>query len=98
MKSFAFLAAAVVGSSLFVATPSSAQVQLGIGPNGPSIRIGRDDDRYERPRVIERRVVRRGIVDRDYITTGSTRSCRTVTVREEDRYGDVVVRRHRRCD
>ena len=98
MKSFAWLAAAIVGSGLLAATPSSAQVQFGIGPNGPNIRIGPDDDRYERRRVIQRRVVRRGIADRDYVTTGSTRRCRTVTVRDEDRYGDVVVRRHRRCD
>ena len=45
------LAAALVGSGIVVSTPSSAQVQFGIGPDGPSVRVGPDRDRYERRRL-----------------------------------------------
>ena len=93
MKNLALLSALVVGSGLFAATPSSAQVQLGIGPNGPSVRIGRDDDR-----VIERRrIMRRHYMDDGPLVTGSTQRCRTVTIREENDFGDTVVRRRRTC-
>ena len=92
MKNFAWLAAAVVGSGVLMTTPSIAQVQFGLGPNGPSVRIGPDQDR-----VVQRRIVRRHFVDGDRITTGSTRRCKTVTIREENEFGDAVVRRHRRC-
>ena len=96
MKNFAPLAAAVIGSGVFIATPSSAQVQFGIGPNGPRVRIGPDDDR-----VVERRIVRRHYVGDHYVgdrvVTGSVRRCRTVSVQEEDEFGDTIVRRHRRC-
>ena len=91
MKNFALLAAAVIGSGVFIATPSSAQVQFGIGPNGPSVRIGPDNDR-----VVQRRIVRRHYVG-DRLVTGSVRQCKTVTVQEEDEYGDTIVRRYRRC-
>ena len=47
-KSAWLLAAALIGSSVVVSTPSSAQVQFGIGPDGPSVRVGPDNDRYER--------------------------------------------------
>ena len=86
------LAAALLGSGIVVSTPSSAQVQFGIGPDGPSIRVGPDNDRYER-RYIERRRV----YDRDDLSTGSIDRCRTVVIREEEPNGDIVTRRVRRC-
>ncbi|HEX2136537.1 MAG TPA: hypothetical protein VHG30_11635 [Microvirga sp.] len=92
MKNFALLAAAVIGSGVLIATPSWAQVQLGIGPNGPTVRIGPDNDR-----VVERRIVRRQYVGDRVVTTGSVRRCRTVTVQEEDDFGDTIVRRRRSC-
>jgi len=86
------LAAALLGSGIVVSTPSSAQVQFGIGPDGPSVRVGPDNDRYER-RYIERRRV----YDRDDLSTGSIDRCRTVVIREEEPNGDTVTRRVRRC-
>jgi hypothetical protein len=86
------LAAALLGSGIVVSTPSSAQVQFGIGPDGPSVRVGPNNDRYER-RYIERRRV----YDRDDLSTGSIDRCRTVVIREEDADGDIVTRRIRRC-
>ncbi|WP_201836295.1 hypothetical protein [Microvirga zambiensis] len=86
------LAAALLGSGIVVSTPSSAQVQFGIGPDGPSVRVGPDRDRYER-RYIERRRV----YDRDDLSTGSIDRCRTVVIREEEPNGDIVTRRVRRC-
>ena len=87
------VAAALLSSSVFVATPSSAQVQFGIGPNGPNVQIGPDDNRrYERP-YMERRRYR----DDDRLTTGTVGGCRTMVIREEDEDGDIVTRRVRRC-
>jgi hypothetical protein len=91
-KSAWLLAAALIGSSVVVSTPSSAQVQFGIGPDGPTVRVGPDRDRYER-RYIERRRV----YDRDDLSTGSIERCRTVVIREEEPDGDIVTRRIRRC-
>jgi len=84
------LAATLIGSSVIVASPSSAQVQFGIGPNGPNIQVGPDDDRR-----YERRIERRRYEDR--ATTGSIERCRTVIIREDDEFGDEVTRRVRRC-
>jgi hypothetical protein len=93
MKKVTWLfAAALVGSSIAASTPSFAQVQFGIGPDGPSVRVGPDRDRYER-RYIERRRA----YDDDQLSTGSINRCRTVVIREEDDDGDVVTRRVRRC-
>jgi hypothetical protein len=91
-KSAWLLAAALIGSSVVVSTPSFAQVQFGIGPDGPTVRVGPDRDRYER-RYIERRRV----YDRDDLSTGSIERCRTVVIREEEPDGDIVTRRIRRC-
>ncbi|WP_114943460.1 hypothetical protein [Microvirga calopogonii] len=91
-KSAWLLAAALIGSSAVVSTPSMAQVQFGIGPDGPNVRVGPDRDRYER-RYIERRRV----YDRDDLSTGSIDRCRTVVIREENDDGDTVTRRIRRC-
>lgn len=86
------LTAALIGSAIVTSTPSSAQVQFGIGPEGPSVRVGPDERRYER-RYIERRRV----YDDDDLTTGNVNRCRTVIIREEDEDGDIVTRRVRRC-
>lgn len=91
-KSVWLLAAALIGSSVVVSAPASAQVQFGIGPDGPSVRVGPDRDRYE-GRYIERRRV----YDRDDLSTGSIDRCRTVVIREENDDGDTVTRRIRRC-
>jgi hypothetical protein len=88
-KATLLVAAALTGLSALAATPSSAQVQFGIGPNGPNIQVGPDRDRHER-RYIERRRY-------DDLTTGSVERCRTVIIREEDDNGDQVTRRVRRC-
>jgi hypothetical protein len=91
MKGMALLAATtVIGAGMMAATPSFAQVEFGVGPEGPSVRIGPDRDRYER-RYIERRR------HDDDLVTGSTGRCRTVIIREEDEDGDIVTRRVRRC-
>ena len=46
MKRILSLAAAsVLGSTMLLATPSVAQVQFGIGPEGPSVRVGPNEDR-----------------------------------------------------
>jgi hypothetical protein len=87
------IAAALIGSSVVVAPPSSAQVQFGIGPNGPNVQIGPGQNRrYERG-YIERRRYR----DDDRLTTGTVGGCRTAVIREEDENGDIVTRRVRRC-
>ena len=83
---------AFVGAGFAASTPSSAQVQFGIGPDGPSVRVGPNEDGYER-RYIERRRV----YDRDDLSTGSVDRCRTVVIREEDDNGDTITRRVRRC-
>jgi len=86
------LTSAFIGLSSIASVPSSAQVQFGVGPHGPSVRIGPDEHRYER-RYIERRRV----YDEDDLSTGSISRCRTVVIREEDEDGDLVTRRIRRC-
>jgi hypothetical protein len=91
-KSTWLLAAALLGSTVVASTPSSAQVQFGIGPDGPNVRVGPDNDRHE-CRYIERRRV----YDRDDLSTGSIDRCRTVVIREEEPDGDIVTRRVRRC-
>lgn len=96
-KSAWLLAAVLIGSSTVVATPSSAQVQFGIGPDGPSVRVGPDRDRYDRDRYERRYIERRRVYDRDDLSTGSIERCRTVVIREEEPDGDIVTRRVRRC-
>jgi hypothetical protein len=64
------LAAALLGSGIVVSTPSSAQVQFGIGPDGPSVRVGPNNDRYER-RYIERRRVYDGMISRPEASTAA---------------------------
>ncbi len=94
MSKMACLAAATLMSTVSIAaTPSSAQVQFGIGPDGPNIRVGPDAER----RRVERRYIERRVYDDDRLSTGSIERCRTVTIREEDDDGDIVTRRVRRC-
>jgi hypothetical protein len=86
------LAATLVGLGSVASTSSSAQVQFGIGPDGPNVRVGPDHDRYERRYIEHRRYD-----DDDRFSTGSISRCRTVIIREEDEDGDLVTRRVRRC-
>jgi hypothetical protein len=85
------LGVALMSAGILAATPSFAQVEFGVGPNGPTVRVGPERDRYER-RYIERRRY-----DDDRLSTGSVDRCRTVVIREEDDNGDVTTRRVRRC-
>ena len=110
MRIFAFLAAATVGSSLFVATPTFAQPQLqfGIGPDGRpqvGVRDPQQEERERRERWRERREAERAYEQgrrdarRDERRYGAyEETCRNVTIVEEDRWGRSVTRRVRRCD
>jgi hypothetical protein len=86
MRHTAWLLAALLGGGLLINSPSEAQVRFGVGPNGPSVQIGPDRDRYvERYRY------------RDDLVTGSVNDCRTVTKRVQRPNGTVVITRERRC-
>jgi hypothetical protein len=112
MRKIALLAAATIGSALFVGTPSVAQPQLqfGIGPDGrPQVGVrDPEQERYERrERWRERREEDRarayeeGRRDaaRERRRYGSNeRDCRNITIQEEDRRGRIVTRQIRRCD
>ncbi len=112
MRKIALLAAAAIGSGLFVATPSMAQptIQFGIGPDGrPQVGV-RDPqqeeyerrERWRQRREAERdRAYEQGRRDayRDDRRYGAYEErCRNVTIVEEDRWGGSVTRRVRRCD
>ena len=112
MRNIAFFAAAMIGSSLIAASPSTAQPQLnfGIGPDGrPQIGVrDPEQERYERrERWRERRDAERarayeeGRRDarRDGPRYGAYEStCRNITIQEENEWGRTVTRRIRRCD
>jgi hypothetical protein len=97
-------AVSLLGSGMVLATPSVAQVQFGIGPEGPSVRVGpNDEDRYQRrERWRERRAIDRSQAYEEgrraaWRDSRYGERCRTVTVEEEDEWGRTVVRRMRRC-
>ena len=104
-KAMWLIAATIIGSGI-LATPSSAQpqIELGIGPNGPTVGIrDREQERRERWRARreweERRAWRegrRGFYDPG--ETGGIERCRTIITRRENDWGRVVERRVRRCD
>jgi len=98
MRRIVSLAAiSLLGSGIFLTSPSLAQVQFGVGPDGPSVRVGPSDDDYRRrERWRERRAYEEGrrAASRD---GRYGERCRTVTVEEEDEWGRTVVRRMRRC-
>jgi hypothetical protein len=111
MQKIALLAAAIMGSSVFIAAPSVAQpqIQFGIGPDGrPQIGVrDPEQERYERReywrqrREAERaRAYEEGRRDawraQRYRAYGG--NCRNITIREEDDWGRTVTRRIRRCD
>ena len=111
MKKIALLAA-TIGSALFVATPSMAQMQLqfGIGADGrPQIGI-RDPERerYERRQYWRRRAAaeraaayeagRRDAWNQQQVYRSYSSRCRYVTIQEEDEWGNATTRRMRRCD
>ncbi|WP_230529925.1 hypothetical protein [Microvirga roseola] len=109
MKRFAFIAAAAIGSSLFIAAPSVAQpqFQFGIGPDGRP-QFGLSDpaqERYERrERWRERREEDRarayeeGRRDAMRERRAYRDNCRNITIEEQDAWGRTVTRRIRRCD
>ena len=104
MKKLVWLTAAtIIGSGLF-ASPSMAQPQLeiGIGPNGPSIGIrDREQERRERWRARreweQRRAWRETRGFYDPAETGGIARCRTIITRHQDQWGRTVEERERRC-
>jgi hypothetical protein len=104
MKRIVSLAAvSLFGSCMFIATPSLAQVEFGIGPAGPSVRVGPDEDRYDRrEHWRERRAMERAQAYEEgrrasWRDSRYGERCRTVMIEEEDQWGRTVVRRARRC-
>jgi hypothetical protein len=71
-----------------VTTPADAQVSVGIGNDGPGIRLGRDDNRG----------MRRGEHRDRYYGSHNRADCREVTVQTRRDDGSVTTRRTRRCD
>lgn len=110
MRKVAFLAAAVIGSSLLAAAPSVAQPQLqfGIGPDGRpqvGVRDPQQEERERRERWRERRDAERAYeagrrdARRDERRYGvDEERCRNVTIEEQDRRGRTITRRVQRCD
>ena len=108
MRKIALLAAAAIGTSLFVTTPSIAQptLQFGIGPDGrPQVGV-RDPqqeeyerrERWRQRRDAEReRAYERGRRDAQRYGVYEQR-CRNITIEERDRWGRIEVRQVRRCD
>ncbi len=111
MRKIAFLAAAVIGSSLLAAAPSIAQpqIQFGIGPDGrPQVGV-RDPQQEERERWRQRQEAERAYEqgrrdarrderrdERRYGAYGD--NCRNITIEEQDRPGRTITRQIRRCD
>jgi len=100
---FRTIAATVLGSAILTATPSLAQIQFGIDPNGrPNVQVGPSQDDVERQYRRERREqwrARQRVYEDE--TTGSVRrrgNCRVVTIEEQAPNGDTIVRRRERCD
>jgi hypothetical protein len=62
--------------------------RISIGPGGIGVDVNRDRDRDRDRRWRER----------DVVTTGSTRRCRTIIEESTNTYGERVERRTRRCD
>lgn len=111
MRKIALVAAATIGSSLFVTTPSIAQptLQFGIGPDGRpqvGVRDPQQEEYERRERWRQRREAERERAyeegrrdaerERRYGAYGER--CRNIIVEEEDRRGRTVTRRIRRCD
>ena len=69
-------------------TPADAQVSIGVGNDGPGIRVGRDYDRG----------MRRGEDRGSYYGSRNQADCREVTVQTRRDDGSVTTRRTRRCD
>jgi len=84
---YAIAALACLTAAPVAITPADAQVSIGIGNEGPRVRVGPDDYRGT-ARAQDRRHYRRS--DRD--------GCRDVTVRTQHRDGSVSVRTTQRCD
>lgn len=90
MKKLVLLATTAV---LLASTPALAQVSIRAGEGGVGVRLGEPNHR-SRTTIHQRRspdvIVRRDRDDDD--------DCRTVTIRERDRFGNRVTKRIQRCD
>jgi hypothetical protein len=85
---YIFAALACLTAMPIVATPADAQVSIGMGGDGPTIRVGPDNDRViDHDRDRGRRELR-----------GNRDDCRDATVRTRHRDGSETVRTERRCD
>lgn len=106
MRKFAFLAGAVIGSGLLIGAPSVAQptLQFGIGPDGRpqvGVRDPQQEERERRERWRQRREVERAYDAGRRDARGDdvyVERCRNVTIEERNRWGQIEVRRIRRCD
>jgi hypothetical protein len=84
MKQFVLIFAFV---ALGATSAAALDPRISIGPGG----IGVDVDRRDRDRDHRWR-------EREVVTTGSTRRCRTIIEHDTNRYGERVERRTRECD
>ena len=74
-------------AALGATSAGALEPRISIGPGGIGVDVNRPDrDRDRRWR------------ERDVVTTGSTRRCRTVIEQDTNRYGERVERRTRECD
>jgi hypothetical protein len=86
---YAIAALACLTAAPILTTPADAQVSIGIGNEGPAVRVGRDHDD---------RGMRRGEDRGRYQGSRNQADCRDVTVQTRRDDGSVVTRQTRRCD
>jgi hypothetical protein len=82
MKKFFLIAAAV--ASIAATAPAAAQVAVGVGPGGASVRVGEPHRGYDRGYHRDRYAYRS--------------HCRTERVTIEGRHGRTIVKTRRICD
>ena len=85
---YAIAALACLTAAPLSTTPADAQVSIGVGNDGPRVRVGRDDDRG----------MRRGEDRGRYSGSRNQADCRVVTVQTRHDDGSVTTRETRRCD
>jgi hypothetical protein len=85
---YAFAALACLTAGPALVTPADAQVSIGVGEDGPGIRIGREEERG----------MRRGEDRGRYNGSRNQGECRDVTVQTRRDDGSVTTRETRRCD
>jgi hypothetical protein len=79
--------ACLTGPPVLIA-PADAQVSIGVGSDGPRVRVGPDDDRGRY----------RGEERRRQEGWRNQADCREITVRKRQPDGSTTVRTTRRCD